>query len=184
MLATVLSVVFALAAPASLHGFEVTDIEGKRFDTAGLKGKAVLVVNTASQCGFTPQYAGLERLYRTYKDKGLVVLAFPSNDFGQQEPGDRKQIHGFVQDNFQTTFPLMDKVVVKGEGQTPLFAWLTGQGPAKTRGPVKWNFTKFLVGPDGALIERFESPVDPMDPAVTGAVEAALAAAAGQKTKK
>lgn len=167
----------ALAAPATLHGFSVTDIHGQPYDTRALTGKTVLIVNTASQCGFTPQYAGLERLYRTYKDKGLVVLAFPSNDFGGQEPGDRKQIHGFVNETFEATFPLMDKTTVKpgGDAQHPLFAWLTTQGPEATRGPVGWNFTKFLVGPDGKITARFAPKVDPMAPEITRAVQEALA---------
>ena len=177
MLALLLTL--TLAAPATLHGFTVTDIHGEPYDAKALAGKTVLIVNTASQCGFTPQYAGLERLYRTYKDKGLVVLAFPSNDFGGQEPGDRKQIHGFVNDTFETTFPLMDKVAVEpGDTQHPVFAWLTTQGPEATRGKVQWNFTKFLVGPDGKVTARFAPKVDPMAPEVTAAVEKALAPAA------
>lgn len=174
MLAALLSLAF-LAPPGTLHGFTVTDITGAPYDLAALKGKPVLVVNTASQCGFTPQYAGLERLHRTYRDKGLVVLAFPSNDFGGQEPGDRAEIHGFVQKNFEITFPLMDKVGVRPGGQSPIYGWLTGAGPEKTRGDVKWNFTKFLIGPDGAIVARFAPAVDPLDPAITSAIDALLA---------
>lgn len=186
MLTALFALTFTLAAPAELaepdrgskpkpfHAFVVTDIHGDPHDLSAYKGKTVLVVNTASQCGFTPQYAGLERLYRTYKDRGLVVIGFPSNDFGGQEPGGRDEIHGFVQKNFEATFPLMDKVVVKGEGQNPLYNWLTYAGPDATHGPVKWNFTKFLINPDGAIVVRFPSNVDPMDPAVTAAIEAHL----------
>lgn len=172
MIATLLSLF--LAASPSLHGFTVNDIHGKAMKLSTLKGKTVLVVNTASQCGFTPQYAGLERLYRTYKDRGLVVVGVPSNDFGGQEPGSNAEIHGFVQKNFDLTFPLLDKAKVHGGGKHPLYQWLTTGGPEGTQGEVKWNFTKFLVGPDGQIKARFNTPIDPMDPAVVKAIEAQL----------
>ncbi len=162
------------AQAPTLHSFKVKDIHGQPFDFAQLRGKAVLVVNTASQCGFTPQYAGLERLYRTYKDKGLVVVAVPSNDFGGQEPGEPAQIHGFVRDKFEITFPLTDKSRVKGADKSLLYRWLTTAGPKGTQGEVGWNFTKFLIGPNGQLAARFASPIDPMSAEVTAAVEAAL----------
>jgi glutathione peroxidase len=165
----------ALFAAPSLHGHTVTDIHGESVDLRTLKGKSVLIVNTASQCGFTPQYAGLERLYRKYQEQGLVVLAFPSNDFGAQEPGGRSEIHGFVEKTFSITFPLMDKVPVRGDAKTPLFKWLTTGGPKGTTGEIRWNFTKFLVGPDGQIRARFGSGTDPMSAEVIAAVEASLA---------
>ena len=161
------------ASAPTVHGLTVTDIQGEAVPLKSYAGKTLLIVNTASQCGFTPQYAGLERLYRTYKDKGLVILAFPSNDFGGQEPGDAKTIQGFVADNFSITFPLFDKVHAKGPEKAPLYTLLTEQSP-KVKGEVKWNFTKFLISPKGEVIARFESSVDPMAPAVVKAVEANL----------
>lgn len=166
----------AEAPAASLHALTVTDIRGEPLDLASLKGKVVLAVNTASQCGFTPQYAGLERLYRDYADKGFTVVAFPSNDFGGQEPGDRAEIAGFVHDKFEITFPLMDKVNIKAEPIAPIYQFLTGAGPEGTQGPIKWNFTKFLIGKNGEILQRYESRVDPLDPSVKAGVEAALAA--------
>ncbi|MFN3196808.1 MAG: glutathione peroxidase [Bradymonadia bacterium] len=162
------------AQTAPIHALTVTDIQGKPVSLKDYAGKAMLIVNTASQCGFTPQYAGLERLHRTYKDKGLVVLAFPSNDFGGQEPGDAKMIQGFVADNFSITFPLFDKVHAKGPEKAPLYTLLTEKS-SKTQGEVRWNFTKFLVSPKGEVVARFESSVDPMDPALVKAVEGQLA---------
>lgn len=163
----------------ALHTHSATDIAGKPAPLAAYKGKAVLVVNTASECGYTPQYADLQALQAEYGPKGLVVLAFPSNDFGAQEPGDSARIQAFVHEKYPPSSPkagltLMDKVHAKGPGIDPLFAALTQTGPHATRGPVKWNFTKFLVGKDGALRARFEPKVSPGDAVVKTAIENAL----------
>jgi len=164
----------APAAEAAPVDLVVKDIDGKDVDLKTLRGKAVLVVNTASECGYTPQYAGLEKLHRAYKDKGLIVLAVPSNDFGGQEPGTNDEIQAFTSEKFDVTFALMDKVHATGDEVSPLFKALTESGPEDTRGPVKWNFTKFLLDGEGRVVKRFEPKVDPMADEVTKAVEAAL----------
>jgi glutathione peroxidase len=152
----------------------IKDIDGKDLSLRSLRGKAVLVVNTASECGYTPQYAGLEKLHRAYKDKGLVVLAVPSNDFGGQEPGSNEDIKEFTAEKFEVTFPLMDKVHASGDEISPLYKTLTESGPETTRGPVRWNFTKFLLDTDGKIVTRFESKVDPMSSDVKAAIERVL----------
>ena len=147
----------------------MNSIAGKPVALKEFAGKPVLFVNVASQCGYTPQYKGLEALYRKYKDQGFVIVGVPANNFGAQEPGSNEEIATFCKRNYDVTFPMMSKVEVKGSSITPLYAYLT-----KTGGDVKWNFTKFLVGKDGKVIERFESGVDPMDAKLTGAIEKAL----------
>ena len=153
---------------------KVEDIEGKTVDLAGLRGRALLIVNTASECGFTPQYADLEELHRTYEARGLSVLAFPSNDFGGQEPGDHAAIKQFTAENFEITFPLFAKVHASGPELSPLYRTLTEETGELIRGPVKWNFTKFLVDPSGRVVARFDSSTRPNDSAVKAAIEAAL----------
>lgn len=156
----------------SAHDFEFTGIDGKPMPMTQFKGKVVLLVNTASQCGFTPQYADLEAVYKTYRDKGLVVLGVPSNDFGAQEPGTAAQIKDFCEVNFSIDFPLTDKQVVTGPNAHPLYQWIAkelGEGALP-----KWNFHKYLIGADGALVEVFPTPVKPTDTKVTKAIEAAL----------
>lgn len=155
----------------------VETIEGGQQKLADLRGKAVLIVNTASQCGFTPQYAKLQELYGRYKERGLVVLGFPSNDFGEQEPGDANQIKEFVASKFAVDFPMMNKVHAKGPEIAPIYKTLTEETPEGIRGEVKWNFTKFLIDPSGHVVARFESAVDPLAPEVTGAIEKVLPAA-------
>ena len=150
------------------------DIEGKPVKLADYRGKAVMIVNTASNCGFTPQYAKLQELYGRYKDKGLVVLGFPSNDYGGQEPGSNEEISEFVASKYSVEFPMMDKVATSGDGKIDLYRALTEESPESLRGPVRWNFTKFLVDKDGYVVERFESAVDPLSPEVKGKVEAVL----------
>ncbi len=163
------------AAPApDLLGISVKDISGKDTSLGALAGKAVLVVNVASKCGYTRQYAGLESLYKAYKDKGLVVVGFPSNDFGGQEPGSEAEILQFCTSKYQVTFPMFSKVTVKGDGSHPLFAALTGE-TSGSPGPVKWNFNKFLIGNDGKLVQRFDSKVEPESEELKAAVEKALA---------
>ncbi|MEZ4265566.1 MAG: glutathione peroxidase [Myxococcota bacterium] len=162
-------------APANVLGLVVETIDGEKKPLSDYRGKALLIVNTASECGFTPQYADLQKLYNTYQPRGLEVLAFPSNDFGAQEPGTPEEIKKFTDENYAIAFPLFAKVATKGEGQSPLYALLTEQTPEGIRGEVKWNFTKFLVDRKGQVVARFESPVKPMDAKVTAAVESALA---------
>ena len=163
----------AQGTPVSVYDFKVKTIDGQEASLAEYKGKALLIVNTASQCGFTPQYAGLEALYEKYKDKGLVVLAFPSNDFGGQEPGSNAEIKKFCELKYKTTFPLFGKVDVKGESAAPLYKYLTGL-PGKQGGPITWNFNKFLVAPDGTVVEHFDSKTDPVGTTLTQKVEQVL----------
>ncbi|MCY1063002.1 glutathione peroxidase [Nannocystis sp. SCPEA4] len=173
-----------VAAPAASAAAEgptidhvVETLDGGQQKFADLRGKAILVVNTASQCGFTPQYAKLQELYGRYKDRGLVVLGFPSNDFGEQEPGDAAQIKDFVASKFAVDFPMMNKVHAKGPEIAPIYKTLTEETSEGIRGEVKWNFTKFLIDPKGHVVARFESPVDPLAPEVTAAIEKVLPAA-------
>jgi glutathione peroxidase len=145
----------------SVLDFHVKDIEGKNVDLASYKGKVLLIVNTASQCGLTPQYKDLEAIYEKYKDQGLEVLAFPANEFGKQEPGTNDQIKEFCSTKYKVSFPLFSKVVVKGKGIDPLFEYLTSDATnPKFAGPIKWNFNKFLVNRKGEVIARFEPKKD------------------------
>jgi len=182
ILCTLLAICSTLTAgpttmPTSALDHTVKDIDGNDYDLSKLKGKVVLIVNVASKCGFTKQYAGLEKLYETHKDKGLVVLGFPANNFGGQEPGSAEQIKEFCSTKFNVTFPLMEKISVKGEGIAPLYQFLTGKETAgKFAGDIKWNFNKFLIGRDGAIANRYDSKVTPEDPALVKEVETALQA--------
>ncbi len=151
---------------------EVKKIDGTAVDLAKYKGKVVLVVNVASRCGYTPQYTGLQKLYDTYKDKGLVVLGFPANEFGGQEPGSDTDIATFCSSKYGVTFDMFSKVVVKGPNKSPLYKSLTES--ATPPGEVSWNFEKFLIGRDGAIVGRYKSAVAPEDAKLTGAIEAAL----------
>jgi glutathione peroxidase len=164
-----LGALLTMSAADSAHDFTMNSISGKPVALKSFSGKPVLFVNVASQCGYTPQYKGLEALYRKYKDQGLVIVGVPANNFGAQEPGSNEEIATFCKRNYDVSFPMMSKVDVKGSAMTPLYSYLT-----KTGGDVKWNFTKFLVGKDGKVIERFESGVDPMDSKLTSAIEKAL----------
>ena len=136
---------------------------------AAFRGKVVLVVNTASECGFTPQYAGLEKLWQDYRERGLVVLGFPSNDFGQQEPGTAEAIRAFCDLKFHVTFPMFAKVVTKGDGQSPVFAFLTAKHPRP-----RWNFYKYLIGRDGEVRDYFVSLTSPSSKRLRRAVDKAL----------
>ena len=160
---------------ASVYDFSAVSIDGKRADLSTQKGKVLLIVNTASACGFTPQFAGLEKLWESYRDKGLVVVGFPSNEFGGQDPGSDGEIASFCQVNYGVSFPMMGKVQVNGAEAHPLWKWLTEQAPGLlgSKG-VKWNFTKFLVGRDGQVIKRY-APNDTPE-SITKDIEAALAA--------
>lgn len=159
-------------APVLDH--DVRTLAGEPASLADYRGKVLLLVNTASQCGLTPQYHALEGLYRRYKDRGLVVLGFPCNDFGAQEPGSPEEIQSFCETRFQVSFPLFEKVRARGD-KSPLFRTLTEELPDGLRGEIRWNFTKFLVGRDGRVLARFEPQVEPLAPEVTTAVEQALA---------
>jgi glutathione peroxidase len=153
----------------SLHDISATTIDGETQSLGEYKGKVMLVVNTASECGSTPQYAGLEGLWRHYRDKGLVVLGFPSNDFGGQEPGDEASIKTFCTTKFKVSFPLFSKVKVTGQGQSPVYRFL-----AADYGEPKWNFYKYLVSREGKVIKAFPNSVAPEDATLRAAVEAAL----------
>ena len=160
----------------SVYDFTVKTIKGTEKSLADYKGKVLLVVNVASECGLTPQYAGLETLHEEYAKRGLAVLGFPANDFGGQEPGTDAQVEQFCSTKFGAKFDMFSKVAVKGEKTAPLFDWLqsTDTNPA-FGGAIKWNFNKFLVGKDGTVIARFEPKVEPLSPEVKGAIEKALA---------
>ncbi len=161
--------------PASPLDFVVKDIDGKEVDLGNYRGKVVLIVNVASRCGYTPQYAGLEKLYETYKDRGLVIIGFPANNFKQQEPGTDEEIKKFCQGNYNVTFPMMSKISVKGDDKHPLYKFLTEQPTAGDfAGEIGWNFTKFLVDRNGNVMARFATKTKPSDDVVTEAVEKAL----------
>jgi glutathione peroxidase len=155
--------------PMSLYDITLNTLDGKPQSLAAYKGKVVLAVNVASECGFTPQYAGLQKLYAEQKDRGLVVLGFPCNQFGGQEPGSAAQIASFCQKNYAVTFPLFEKLEVRGTGKAPLYQFLTAR-----HGEPAWNFHKYLVGRDGQVIQAFSSKVAPDSSELKAAIEAAL----------
>ena len=155
--------------------FEAQRIDGRTEPLSAHRGKVMLIVNTASQCGFTPQFAGLEKLWKTYGERGLVVLGFPSNQFGAQDPGSNDQIASFCEMNYGVSFPMMAKVEVNGGGAHPLYQWLTKEAPGLLGSKsIKWNFTKFLVGRDGQVIKRY-APQDAPEK-LAADIEAALVA--------
>jgi glutathione peroxidase len=151
-----------MTSPRTIADFDATLPNGERLSLAEKAGKVLLIVNTASKCGFTPQYAGLEALWRKYRDRGLEVIGFPCNQFGHQEPGSAEEIGSFCELNFGVSFPLMAKVEVNGDGAAPLYDWLKAEAPGVlgTRG-IKWNFTKFLVGRDGKVVRRYPPTAKP-----------------------
>jgi glutathione peroxidase len=154
----------------SFHDISAKTIDGQEQSLSDYKGKVLLVVNTASECGSTPQYAGLEKLWRELKDRGLVVLGFPSNDFGGQEPGDEAAIKKFCDANYQVTFPMYAKVKAVGDGQSPVFRFLSAD-----HGEPKWNFYKYLISKIGRVVKAFPNSVTPDDPKLRAAIDAALA---------
>jgi len=161
--------------PAAL-AFTMNDIDGKPVDLSTYKGKVILMVNTASECGYTPQYEELQALYKKHKDAGLVILGFPANNFGEQEPGTNDEIKGFCTKTYGVTFPMFAKVSVKGDDQCPLYKFLTSSDSnPKFAGDIKWNFEKFLIGRDGEVVNRFSSKVKPSGEELTKAVAAELA---------
>ncbi len=159
----------SLFGASSVHEFTLNSIDGKPAPLAAYQGKVVLIVNVASRCGFTPQYAGLEALYEKYKDRGFTILGFPANNFGGQEPGTNEEIKTFCSSKYNVTFPMYAKISVKGDDKAPLYQFLTATG-----GEIQWNFTKFLVDKDGKVVARFEPKVTPESPDVTEAIEKAL----------
>ncbi len=163
------------ATPAALD-FTMKDIDGKNVALSKYQGKVVLMVNVASKCGLTPQYAELEALHEKYADKGLVILGFPANEFGSQEPGTNDEIKAFCTDKYSVKFPMFSKIVVKGDDICPLYKFLTGSDTnPKFAGEIKWNFTKFLVARNGEVVNRFEPKVKPSEDDVVKAIEAELA---------
>jgi glutathione peroxidase len=160
----------------TIYDFSAKTLDGKTRSLADYRGRVALIVNVASECGLTPQYKGLEELHDAYAGKGLAVLGFPANEFGAQEPGTDEQIQAFCSTKYGVKFDMFSKVKVKGPGIDPLFAFLTSAvDNPKFAGDIKWNFNKFLVGKDGAVIARFEPQVEPTSADVKGAIERALA---------
>lgn len=177
-----------------LYNFTLNSIDGKKISLENYQGKVLLIVNVASKCGLTPQYEGLENLYRKFRDSGFVVLGFPANEFLAQEPGTNEEIQQFCTMNFGVDFPMFEKITVKGEGQHPLYKFLTEERPVakakeggnllarlKEKGllsgkenDIKWNFEKFLINKKGEVVDRFSPDVDPMDPVLLSAVEKEL----------
>ncbi|MBS1716185.1 MAG: glutathione peroxidase [Armatimonadetes bacterium] len=163
----------AMKAPETIYDFRMNDIDGHPVSLAKYRGKVLLVVNVASKCGFTPQYAGLESLYTNYRKAGLVVMGFPANEFHAQEPGTNPEIKQFCTMNYGVTFPLFSKIVVKGDGINPLYTWLLAN--ADRHNDIEWNFTKFLIGRDGKVKARFMPNTKPDDPALMAAIQKELA---------
>ncbi|MEO7507839.1 MAG: glutathione peroxidase [Pyrinomonadaceae bacterium] len=168
-------------AVSSIYEFTVKDINGSDVKLDTYRGKVLLVVNVASRCGYTPQYTGLEKTYTKYHDQGFETLGFPTNNFGGQEPGTNAEIKEFCTLKYNVTFPMFTKISVKGDDLNPLYAYLTDKTTdPEFGGPITWNFNKFLIGRDGKIIARFDSPDEPDSEKVTKAIEAALAAKPGK----
>ncbi|RYY59657.1 MAG: glutathione peroxidase [Comamonadaceae bacterium] len=162
--------------PKSIYDFEATRIDGQPVPLDTFRGQVLLIVNTASKCGFTPQFAGLEQLHEKYAEQGLTVLGFPSNQFGAQDPGSNEEIGAFCTKNYGVSFPMMEKIDVNGSNATPLYQWLVKEKPGLLGSTaIKWNFTKFLLGRDGAVLKRY-APLD-TPASMKRDIEAALAAA-------
>ena len=165
-----------MARPVNnVYSYTLKSIDGPPVSLRSYQGKVLLLVNVASKCGYTPQYAGLESLYKKYKDRGLVIVGIPANNFAAQEPGTNAEIKTFCRNKYNVTFPMMSKVSVVGEDKAPLYVYLTDKSVnPQVGGDIKWNFTKFLFDRKGKPVERFEPAVTPDSPQVTAAVEAAL----------
>ncbi len=175
ILILILTASMALAEPKSIYDFTMNSIDGHPTSLKSYRGKVVLLVNVASKCGFTPQYTALEAIYEKYKDRGLVIVGIPANNFGSQEPGTNEEIKKFCSTKYNVSFPMMAKVSVLGEDKTPLYVFLTGKGSdPQFAGDIKWNFTKFLFDRNGKPVARFEPDVTPDSPQVTAAIESAL----------
>ena len=156
----------------SIYSFSMRTIDGREKSLADYRGEALLIVNTASRCGFTPQYKGMEDLYGRYKAKGFEILAFPANNFLGQEPGNDREIKSFCELKYKTTFPLFSKISVKGRDIHPLYEYLTKE--SGFNGDIKWNFNKFLVSPEGRVVARYDSKVEPLSPQLTADLEKVL----------
>lgn len=159
----------AEASDGKIYSFTARTIDGKERSLGDYKGKTLLIVNVASRCGFTPQYAGLEELYKKYKDQGLEILGFPANNFMFQEPGNDEDIKKFCSLKYNVTFPMFSKISVKGKDIHPLYAYLTGE-----KGGISWNFNKFLISPDGKVVARFDQKVEPMSKEIVSGIESNL----------
>ena len=163
-----ITMAFTTSSTKNLHEFKAKTLEGKDFNFADLKGKKVLIVNTASECGYTPQYKDLEALYEKYKSKNFVIIGFPCNDFGGQEPGTNKEIKEFCSKNYGVSFPMAEKISVKGSDTHPLFQYLTSKEKnGQMDADIKWNFTKFLINKEGKLVAVFPSSVNPLSEEIT-----------------
>jgi glutathione peroxidase len=174
---TLILMSLTLMGAGSVHDFTLKAIDGKPLALSNFKGQVMLVVNVASQCGYTPQYEGLEKLYETYKGRGFVIAGFPANNFGEQEPGTDSEIQTFCKSKYGVTFPMFSKISVAGGDKVPLYRFLTDRSAnPKTGGEIQWNFTKFLVDRDGKVIQRFEPAVEPLSREIVSAIEAALKA--------
>ena len=174
LIGVLLTMATTLFAGAGVYSFTLNSIDGKPAPLADYKGKVVLIVNVASQCGYTPQYTALESIYEKYKDQGLVILGFPANNFGAQEPGTNEEIKTFCTRKYSVKFPMYSKISVKGDDQAPLYSYLTKQTGAGLSGDIKWNFTKFLVERNGNVVQRFEPAVTPDSKEMTAAIEKQL----------
>jgi glutathione peroxidase len=164
-----------ILSAASIYDYQLTTIDYERLNLRDLKGKVLMVVNVASRCGYTPQYAGLQKLYLAHKDQGFVMIGVPSDDFGQGEPGSDPEIKQFCRRKYDVTFPMMSKAFIRANPRLPLYEYLTDEREnPKTGGEIRWNFTKFLIGRDGTILARFEPAVAPEDPSLVNAVENAL----------
>ena len=174
LVGAILIMATSLFAGSGLYSFTLNSIDGKSAPLADYKGKVVLIVNVASQCGYTPQYSALEAIYEKYKDRGFVIVGFPANNFGAQEPGTNAEIKTFCSRKYNVTFPMYAKISVKGADQAPLYAYLTKETGTGIAGEIKWNFTKFLVDRNGNVVQRFEPAVTPDSTDVTTAIEKQL----------
>jgi glutathione peroxidase len=165
----------AILSATSIYDFDLNTIDYDRLHLRDFKGKVLMIVNVASRCGYTPQYAGLQKLYLAHKDRGFVIIGIPSDDFGEGEPGSDPEIKQFCRRKYDVTFPMMSKVFIRSNPRPPLYDYLTDETEnPKTGGEIRWNFTKFLIGRDGTILARFEPAVTPEDPALVKAVEDAL----------
>ena len=174
LLAGLLCMQAILVSAGSISEIPLKDIDGKDTSLKDYQGKVVLIVNVASRCGYTPQYKGLETIYEKYKDKGFVILGFPCNQFGAQEPGTATEIKEFCSSKYNVTFPMFSKIEVNGPNRHPLYVALAGKD-SPYAGDIKWNFSKFLIGRDGKIVKRFEPGATPESPEMTAAITAALA---------
>lgn len=173
-LGLLLALTLPLSAASSVYDFTMASIDGEKTPLSTYKGKVILMVNVASKCGYTPQYTGLQALYEKYKGQGLVILGFPANNFGAQEPGTDAEIKTFCSTKYSVTFPMFSKVSVKGDDTTPLYQYLTKDANPAVAGEVKWNFTKFLVDKNGKVVGRFEPAVTPESTEMSAAIEKLL----------